>query len=459
MTEVSQELITNDFRSLYIYFGLAAIIALYLVFKSKSEYKFELYFLAFYLLTGNINLMLTFRIPGISFFEIQPERFLLLIFLFLLTRRLVLVGLKKSTDATWSMPWFMIVLYLFVICVVVAQFTHLDELGFAEVVATWLQALILVVFVHTLSKISSKEAYSIIGGAIIIGAIFSSVISLIQMGVDTSFMRYGGSRIAFGDTYRANGLFTNEYFNSYFLIIAVIWTLVTVDQKKYKYLLVCLFCAGVFASFQRMSWIALFVVMAIYFIRIEKVDLSRALFIGLCALGIIVGSLFFTKDISESSMVKGRLADSSGGRLEYYGLVLNNIGDKPFFGYGGMENDVYYYNILRITRDLDRASGRTGDLHSGYFTAMFYFGIPAFLCFTSFILLAIFYFARLTKYHLFFVIPYLVSLVYALGNLTNNFLFYSKPLALLFAIHLGLGMGARHLPEYFPYLSSGPSRN
>ena len=50
----------------YIYFLIAALIAGYLSFRSKSSFKFELFFLVFYLLTGNLNELLTISIPGFS---------------------------------------------------------------------------------------------------------------------------------------------------------------------------------------------------------------------------------------------------------------------------------------------------------------------------------------------------------------------------------------------------------
>ena len=57
----------------YIYFIFAAVIALYLIIKSKSKYKIELFFISFYLLTGNTNDLLTIKIPGFSFFEIDIQ--------------------------------------------------------------------------------------------------------------------------------------------------------------------------------------------------------------------------------------------------------------------------------------------------------------------------------------------------------------------------------------------------
>ena len=48
--------------------------------------------------------------------------------------------------------------------------------------------------------------------------------------------------------------------------------------------------------------------------------------------------------------------------------------------------------------------------------------------------------------HIFFVIPFLLSLLYLIGNLTNTFLL-DKPLAYLVFIHYGIAMGARQNPE------------
>ena len=90
-----------------------------------------------------------------------------------------------------------------------------------------------------------------------------------------------------------------------------------------------------------------------------------------------------------SSVVKDRLADTPGGRADYYSMVLDNIGEKPVFGYGNLKNEVYYTNLLRITYDRDRATATTGDLHSGYFSALFLYGVPGFVFFTLFVVLCV----------------------------------------------------------------------
>ena len=81
-------LIQMDSIYFYAYLGLTFLIALRLVLKSNSKYKLELLFLSFFLMSGSISDELTFALPGISFFEIQPDRFIFFLFSFFIFRNL-----------------------------------------------------------------------------------------------------------------------------------------------------------------------------------------------------------------------------------------------------------------------------------------------------------------------------------------------------------------------------------
>jgi hypothetical protein len=147
-----------------------------------------------------------------------------------------------------------------------------------------------------------------------------------------------------------------------------------------------------------------------------------------------------------SSLVKERLTEEVGSREGYYSMVLDNIGQKPLFGYGDRNNEVYYANMLRITRDRDRAYGITGGIHSTYFSVLFFHGILAFVVFTLFAILSVFYYLRQLNHNLYYVIPFLVSILYLVGSLTNTFLFLSY-ITVLYAIHIGIGMGINKLEK------------
>jgi len=436
-----------QFYHFYIYFVVAAVIAFYLTIKSETKYKIESFFLSFYLLTGNINDILTIKIPGFSLLEIQPLRFVYLMLFFFIIRKTIFSKEKLNISIHQKVPWFQLALYAYVLLLIVSVLVNAVTIGIAEVLGKIIDALAFLAIMISLRLMVDKPTYDLIGRTIIIGAVLTSIVSFVQLSIDPYFLRIGDNRLAFGNTLRSNGIFSTEYFNSYYLIMAIAWTLLTVKNNLLKIVLICLFSLGILSTFQRMSWIVLALIIITYFVIIKKEALEKLILKGLTFLAILLSlSIFYYQDIMNSTLVRERLADSVDQREGYYSMVLDNIGKKPLFGYGNLKNEIYYANLLRITRDRDRATATTGDLHSGYFSALFLYGIPAFICFTLFVLSSVFYYSRSIKYNLYFTIPFLISIIYMIGNLTNTFLFL-KYLSVLYAIHIGIGMGIKKIGE------------
>ena len=431
----------------YIYFIIAALIAFYLVVRSNSKYKLELFFLSFYLLTGNINRILTFKLPGFGLLEIQPLRFVYLLLLFFIIRKTLLSRRKNEFSLKRKTPWFLLALFSYIFFLIISVVVNVQTIGTAELLESVIDSLAFLIIMMSLALMADKSTYDIIGKTIIIGAVLTSVISIFQLTVDPYFLRIGDNRAAFGGLLRSNGIFDTEYFNSYYLIIAMAWTLTTIRKAYLKIILVTLFAIGVLSSFQRMSWIIMALVLLTYLVYIEKVAIEKMILLGLTGLAIITSiSILYFQDIKNSSLVRDRLSSDIDGRVGYYSMVFNNIGEKPLFGYGSLKNEVYYTNMLQITQDRDRASAETGDIHSGYFSALFLYGIPAFLSFTSFVVLSVIYYARAYRKNIYFIIPFLVSIIYMIGNLTNTFLFL-KYIAVLYALHIGIGLGVNRIQE------------
>ncbi|MCW5515671.1 O-antigen ligase family protein [Muriicola sp. Z0-33] len=431
---------STDVEYFLAYFIFAGILTSYLVFKSESKYKLEIFFIFFYLITGNINKLLTIKIPGFSLLEIQPLRIVYLLLFFLVIRKTILSRTPIKIKG-YNIPWFQVALFFYIIWLVIAVLVNSPDMIMAEVLEKIIEAIAFLAIIYGLQLMADKPSYDLIGKAIIIGAVLSSIVSLVQLFVDPYFLRIGDDRGAFGSYIRSNGIFTTEYFNSYYLIIAITWVLTTLQNKYLKIALVCLFSIGVLTSFQRMSWIILAIILIVYFIYIERLAIEKMVLIGLSGLAILLSlSIFYYQDVKSSSLFKERISDSVDGRKGYYALVLDNIGEKPLFGYGDLTNDVYYNNMLRITGNRKRATAESGDLHSGYFSALFLYGVPAFISFMFFVSLSVIYYARLFKENNYFTIPLMVSVIYLIGNLTNTFLFL-KYIAVLYAIHIGIGMG------------------
>ena len=435
---------------MYIYWAVAIGVAIYWIFNSPVKYKFELLVLCFFLMTNDINKFLTFKIPGLGFFEIQPERALLVVFSFLLIRKLSFFKDRKINNIT-TMPWFILMLILFVLFKTSSQIYHVEQIGGpGKVFIKFLDSLNIIVLIYAVQILVTKESIGIISKSIIFAGVFTAIISIIQVAYDPLFMRIGDIRTAFGSVMRANGIFGSENYNSCFMILSIAWVLFSIPKGLIRLLLLGLLSFGVFLTFHRMSYLILIFVFAIYFLMIEKIKPERLILLGLggiCALLVII--LLFDRDIMNSSIVKDRLAEDQGGRFGYYVMVYDYIGNKPILGYGGKRNPVYYENMMKITREANRATGATGGIHNSYLSIMFYFGIPAFIFYTFFVIFSLFYFAKLSTYHLFFSIPLILGLFYAIGGMTNSYLFHRFP-SILYAIHIGLGLGARYLPEFMP---------
>jgi hypothetical protein len=430
----------------YLYFLIALLLGAYWVKNSGVKYKFEILILSFYLMTGNLNDLLTFAIPGVSFFEIQPDRFLFFMFLFFLVRRFYFSNEPFEVKVSWRIPWFMVMLMCYILFKIISLGSHPDTILFPELLIKSLHVINVLVIILSLRLIFSPELIEIIGKAILVGAIATCLVSFVQMGVDPMFARTGDVRIAFGDVYRVNGIFNAEYFSAYYLIIASAWALTKLEDGFIKFGLVSMYSLGIFLTFHRMSWVLFILVLGIYFLVVAKPQMDKLLLAGMTGITILlVLFLAFQREILNSTLVKERVTETVDSRFGYYNMVFDNIGDKPILGYGNHDNEVYYYSMLHITRMRERATGAAGGIHSGYLSAMFYYGIPACLFFTLFVLSTMVYFARLylRTHNPIFSITFFLALVYGISNITNTLLF-SEYLGLYFAIFLGLGLGARY---------------
>lgn len=425
-----------------------SLLTIYFVWKSKGTLlqKLIAFLTCHFLLTGEYDYAYTIPAPG---FEFQPSRLLFFAFSGILfidhffKRKLS----SERNDGPKSYAWFEIWLFLLVVYNVISQFFHLDELELKEVIVNSMYQLYVLIIYITLKKYASKELMRLIGISMISGAVIATFIAIYQFVIDPLAMRIGDYRIAFGSLLRANGSFTNEYFYAYYVIIALCWTMIYVKRLLLRNILMGIFIVGVFISFQRMSWLILSLIMALYIFRIAKIryEVLSFLSVGGMILLIVVG-LVFSRQIMNSTLVKQRLSEKPEGRLGYWGMVMNNIGKSPFVGYGSTQSKTYFNEMLKVTQSRERASAAEGDLHSGYLSTMFYFGIPAFVFFVLFNFSSIIYFGKLLPKHQFFAIPFLIAILYTVANGTNTLLF-DKYISLPLAIHFGLAMGIRRRPE------------
>ncbi len=421
-----------------IHILLTMVICGWITYKSETRHKAVLFVFGLFLMGGTILDVTTFKIPGIGFMEIQPDRF---VFFFSVGYMIMLMRYPHNRDLLrkrWYAPSYEWAIYAYILFIITALTYHFQLLGFKDWVLKIIQFVNYLAMYWILKTTMDKGLFKGLGQVFLVGAAISSIYAIMQFLVDPLFMRYGEMRIAYGSTVRSNGMFNTEYVHSYFVMAAFAWTLIMVKQNKIKLILSVIFLGGILFTFHRMSWLIITVFLGIYLLWFFRARLSVLGTLGIAGATLIlaIGMLFY-EDIVNSQMVQERVNERIDSRFGYYDMVLSNIGNKPLFGYGNKKNEVYYYAMLRITKSLARATGEEGSIHNGYLSNLFYYGVPALILFVSMIFTALRFYLRLARVHAIYTIPFLFAVVFTIANMTNSFL-PPKHVAMIFGLHLGI---------------------
>jgi O-antigen ligase len=213
---------------------------------------------------------------------------------------------------------------------------------------------------------------------------------------DRSFFGFGVTRLAFGDVYRALGIFHNEYTQAFFHITIIIFLL---TRPKKHLSLILLNVIPVALSFHRLSWAILLAVG--FYCLILQPHKVRILAPALFSLIFLLTSLIYFHgfqgitfaDISDTIFYRQRLADDTlGGRLDQWQNALH-IMKTRFFGMGTYDSDSYLAAAARIGQlrdieifdtDIRQVIGtRKGGLivHNGFLSAGVKFGVPGAITF------------------------------------------------------------------------------
>lgn len=439
-------------NELYYTIHLLMVLGLvsWITYLSETRHKAVLFVYGLFLMGGTILDITTFKIPGLGFMEIQPDRF---VFFFNIAYVIMLMRYNHNRDVfrrNWLIPIHERMIYAYIFFVIIALTYHFQTLGFKEWILKVIHFLSLGALFVVMKLSTDKGLFRGIGQIMVIGAVISCIYAIIQFLVDPLFMRYGEMRIAYGSTVRSNGMFNTEYVHSYFVMASLAWTLIMIKQNYLKLILSGLFLFGILVTFHRMSWLIIIVFLAIYLLWFFRVRLTilGTVGLGVITLLMIVGMLYY-QDIMNSQMVQERLNERVDSRFGYYNMVFDNIGDKPLFGYGNKKNEVYYNAMLQITKSMARATGDEGSIHNGYLSNLFYYGIFAPILFALMIFLAMRFFLKLARINAIYTIPFLFAIVFAIANLTNSFL-PQKHIALLFGIIMGLFGGVLQ-NKIFPF--------
>jgi hypothetical protein len=430
----------------YIYIIVTFLIAIYLILKNNPAHKFITFITAYWLLAGSVlnTEYFIIDIKGLPF-DLQPPRIIFILFTIYLI--LVWVGKIKNIRVNTQEPKFERYLYIYVLLSIIVNVIHtIDLLTIKDIILNSTEILTFLVIYLVLKRTADSEMINVLGKALLIVCIFSSIIGIYQFLVNPLFFRLGSERVAFAGLLRSNGIFHAEYMQSYFLIPGIILTLFTVRRKLLKYGLIGLFLFGIIFTFHRMSWIITILLFTLYFIEVKKRKAWQMVAVGGIVVAIIL--LFYSNfslnisEIKSSSFVQERLfADTVTGRIALYKGALKEIPEHWLLGVGGIHSDPFYWTILSAGGSEKVALGETGGaIHNEYILIGFLYGLPVLFFFCGFLILSLIYFFRKSKgKSKFFFIPTLFIVMFMAANISNMFSL-SCDIGLLLAIYLGIGV-------------------
>jgi hypothetical protein len=284
-----------------------------------------------------------------------------------------------------------------------------------------------------------EELVELLIKGLIVTAVISSIVAVIQFTVAENFLRVGNARIAFGSKVRSNGIFYAEYTNSYFLIAATVAVLLFVQSKTRRKILVSLFVLGILLSFHRMSWIITVIVFALYLIYVRKQSVVR-----IASMATVIGAVAFiissSSTFRRSDLVRSRIEeDTMSDRFKYYTMVVDNANKVFWTGAGTLKSSLYYYGMLGVGQSVEWARGEWGGIHNLYLETLFLYGGPTALLYLILIFSAMKDFHKAIGTHgdaLFFPLSFVV--MYLIMNLTNSFPLGSD-VGFLFGVLIGCG--------------------
>ena len=235
----------------------------------------------------------------------------------------------------------------------------------------------------------TRGDYRVLARGIVLFAVFSAVVGILQYVVDPQFFRVrGGFRGAFGDVGRSTGAFGEEYEHAMYLTFVVIaMGLWGRGRPLWQWIcLTALFGISVVFTFQRMPWaVFLFAVLGVLAIRWWNKPCWRDL--GVVAGGLILVLMLWVpwSDLAlrflPQELVRGRLLeDTLTVRLAFNEFAVSLIPKYPLGLGETIASPVYtreFYNYgLRLG-----SNGLAYTVHNGFLSAIVRYGIAGGLAF------------------------------------------------------------------------------
>ena len=447
-------------QQFYVLFAL--VTAGYLTLSGTKRYRITTFIIAFWILGGSIIHLSAYNLPfRMIGGEMQIKRLaFLIISMYLIFIYFLKPGYKESLMKIHYEKYFYALILWFLIVIGYHFFNGLFQKR--EVIGIIEAMLIVLVVYLTVKRTGDAEILRVLGRAIIIVAVVSSLVAIIQFFGNPWFMRIGGALPAFGGKLRSNGIFHTEYTHSYVTLSALIVTLVAFKPGKIKQIISILLFIGIIMSFHRMSWLLTFLILTGYFALYRRESLKLIILLVPFVISII---LFFALELfpvidylEGTSFYSERLtANTWETRQKLNEMVFQQFDKIALVGAGSTKSPLYYYSIIDAGMGEEWATGMRGGFHNLYFYYLFVYGLPFVLLFIFLLVSGLrYYFQLVMEKKYFFLIAVLFLIMFIIMNISNSF-----PLEADFGFFVGLFLGANAavvsrshnlLKEFMPYV-------
>ena len=425
----------------YVYLILSLGITVYLIRKHRPQQPLVSLLVCLWIFVSDLANTPEFiiKIPGVPF-ELQPLRTLLLSFLGFLFLKSILDKYRRKSlpkeTITSVRPRYEMYLEAFVVILLVSYVVHYSLLGTAEFVVMVSAVLSFYVIYVTVKKTADPAMVRVIRDAVIVVAIVSSLVAIIQLLVDGSFLRVHAdfSRPAFGGLLRSTGVFRDDYMHAYVVITGLIWALFTINNGIRKTVIIGIMLVGILFGFMRMGYVVTFVVLAHYFYFMYRGNAQLKVMLGAVSviLAVIAVGWVVTSGVMNSSVAQERMMDEGTAEIRgqlYQQAVESSVkSTKSFlFGYGTMKHPEYYDAMYNVTGSYRWATGEVGGWHNLYLDTLFFHGIVAMVMLVIFLYLATTYFYKLgVREERTLLIPFYCLLSFIIANLSLALPIYSN---------------------------------
>ena len=335
---------------------------------------------------------------------------------------------------------------LFAITSVVSGLYNFEQIELRNLLILISNILVFLLFYYECKWSISRKDIILLLYSILILAVMSAIVGVLQFFFDPELFRVGSARLAFANFYRANGLLRAEYTQGFFQITALFIIFYINRHGLFRFIFFIFSSIAIFLTMHRLSWVAWFITLLIFgFFKLKEGKIKpEQIFLGLIPLIIVIfiGIKIYIDSGLFEAIGDRFYADTLSGRVEYYNLGFDIIKNNPL-GIGDYNSNYYrqlaYSAGVPFGREEDiTASLRPFVIHNGILSAGVKFGLLGMFFFSLFIFgTIILYLKKAHKEFTKYFLPFFLSLLYFVYNTTNDFSDFGAQVSILLSILLG----------------------